>query len=414
LVVTLLRTPNGEPKYYIAVISDITERKALETQFLRAQRMESIGTLAGGIAHDLNNLLAPILMGVGLLQRLELSAQSQRILAGVERSAKRGAELVKQVLSFSRGLEGARVAVHLGHIIREVEAIMQNSFPKNITLRIDIPNTLRLVMGDPTQLSQVLLNLCVNARDAMPDGGTFTVTAQNIDLDQDNAAKHRIAPGKYVLLSASDTGCGMRQEIIDRIFEPFFTTKPPGSGTGLGLSTAMGIVRSHGGFVHVSSEIGSGSAFQIYLPAQPDATGVIADAALSESLPRGRGEMILVVDDESSILNMATQMLEIFGYRTLTAGNGTEALQLLADHRHEIALVLTDMVMPAMDGASLIATLHRDHPNMRVIATSGIVSAQRGNVVDGDVGTQHFLAKPYTADSLMKLMHRVLHDAPAN
>jgi two-component system cell cycle sensor histidine kinase/response regulator CckA len=414
LVVTLLRTPNGEPKYYIAVISDITERKALETQFLRAQRMESIGTLAGGIAHDLNNLLAPILMGVGLLQRLELSAQSQRILAGVERSAKRGAELVKQVLSFSRGLEGARVAVHLGHIIREVEAIMQNSFPKNITLRIDIPNTLRLVMGDPTQLSQVLLNLCVNARDAMPDGGTFTVTAQNIDLDQDNAAKHRIAPGKYVLLSASDTGCGMRQEIIDRIFEPFFTTKPPGSGTGLGLSTAMGIVRSHGGFVHVSSEIGSGSAFQIYLPAQPDATGIIADAALSESLPRGRGEMILVVDDESSILNMATQMLEIFGYRTLTAGNGTEALQLLADHRHEIALVLTDMVMPAMDGASLIATLHRDHPNMRVIATSGIVSAQRGNVVDGDVGTQHFLAKPYTADSLMKLMHRVLHDAPAN
>jgi two-component system cell cycle sensor histidine kinase/response regulator CckA len=403
LVVTLLRAADGEAKYFIVVITDITERKSLEAQFLRAQRMESIGTLAGGIAHDLNNLLAPILMGVGLLQRLELAAQSQKILAGIERSAKRGAELVQQVLSFSRGVEGAHVAVHLGHIVHEVEAIMQNSFPKNITLRIDIPANLRLVMGDPTQLSQVLLNLCVNARDAMPDGGTFVISARNIDLDAQFVAGHRgAAPGKYVLLSASDTGCGMRQEIIDRIFEPFFTTKPPGRGTGLGLPTAMGIVRSHGGFMHVASEAGKGSVFQIYLPAQREAEVADPVEPATESLPRGAGELILVVDDESAILNVAKQTLEMFGYRVLTAEDGNEALRLYQERSAEIALVITDMAMPTMDGTALIAALRRINANVRIVASSGIAAALP------ETGCDDFLPKPYSAGTLLSLVRKVI------
>lgn len=403
----------GVVTHLVAVERDITERKKLEDQFLRAQRMESIGTLAGGIAHDLNNLLAPILMGVELIRRLEPREDTHRLLLNMERSARRGAELVKQVLSFARGVEGARVSVHLRHIVGELESIVANTFPKNIVLESNLSRDLLLVTGDPTQLNQVLLNLAVNARDAMPSGGRLSISARNVEIDAQYAVMNRgVAAGRHVLLEVADTGAGMTREVIDRIFEPFFTTKEVGAGTGLGLSTVLGIVRSHGGFVNVYSEPGHGSVFKVYLPAQA-ATG--ADATVAEgatNLPRGAGELVLIVDDEVSILSVTRQTVEAFGYRALTAEDGAQAIGLYAQRQGEIRAILTDMMMPVMDGLALIEAVRRISPDVPVIAASGLNT--NGHMAKATaLGIQHFLAKPYTTEALLTVLHRVLAGKPS-
>jgi PAS domain S-box-containing protein len=407
---TLLRDGQGAPRSILTIDTDITERKKLEQQFLRAQRMESIGTLAGGIAHDLNNLLAPITMGVDLLKLFEPHPKSLPVIENIERSAKRGAELVKQVLSFARGVEGARVALQVRHILKEVDAIAVNTFPKSITVETSLPTELWPVLADPTQLNQVVLNLCVNARDAMPAGGRLELTASNVDIDPQYAVMNRgMVPGRHVLIQVSDTGTGMPQEIIDRIFEPFFTTKELGKGTGLGLSTVLGIVRSHGGFVNVYSEVGRGSTFKVYLPAHEADEGPVADHRVAEALPRGNGELILVVDDETSILDITKQTLVAFGYRVLTAEDGAQAISLYALQRDEVVLVLTDMMMPVMDGATLILALQRINPRVRVIAASGL----KGNhdvARASSAGVKHFLPKPYSADTLLQLVHQILRN----
>jgi PAS domain S-box-containing protein len=406
---TLLRDAAGRPKSVLAINTDVTERKKIEAQFLRAQRLESIGTLAGGIAHDLNNLLAPIVMGVELLRMRENDPGTARVIDTIDRSARRGTDLVKQVLSFARGVEGARVAVHLGHIVREIEGITQTTFPKSISFHSDIPKDIRLVQGDPTQLNQVLLNLCVNARDAMAEGGRLTIKVRDTEIDESAAAMYRetVKPGHYVCLEVSDTGCGMTPEHVERLFEPFFTTKAPGKGTGLGLSTVLGIVRSHGGFLQVQSEKGRGSTFKVYLPAQVETQTEADPVRAADSLPRGRGELVLVVDDESAIADITRQTLEAFGYRVITAGDGAEAMGLFALHRQEVALVLTDMMMPVMDGAALIAALHRISPEVRIIAASGIsADGPEGRALNA--GVRHFLAKPYTAEMLLCKINEAL------
>ncbi|MBW7896877.1 MAG: PAS domain S-box protein [Opitutaceae bacterium] len=410
---TLLRDAEGNPESVLAINTDITERKKLEQQFLRAQRMESIGTLAGGIAHDLNNLLAPIAMGVELLRLNESNPRNQPVIDNIERSAKRGADLVKQVLSFARGVEGSRVAVHLKHIIHDIEAIVKNTFPKNIRLETGVPKDLWLVLGDPTQLNQVLLNLSVNARDAMPSGGLLSIRASNIELDQQYAVMNRGVPaGRYVVLEVSDTGSGIPPEILDRIFDPFFTTKEVGKGTGLGLSTLQGIVRSHGGFVNVYSEVGRGSTFKIYLPVHETGEADPASEPDGGKLPRGQGELILVVDDETTILSVTAQTLEAFGYRALTAEDGAQAIGLFAQRRDEIAVVLTDMMMPVMDGPALVAALRRINPRVHIIAASGLNA--NGNVARASAaGVTHFLAKPYSADALLRLLAHVLRGTPS-
>ena len=406
---TLVRDEAGRPKSVLAINTDITERKKLEQQFLRAQRMESIGTLAGGIAHDLNNLLAPISMGVGLMKQFELNPRCLPILEIMERSADRGTNLVKQVLSFARGVEGSRVALEVRHMVREIESIAENTFPKNISFETKVAADLGMVMADPTQLNQVLMNLCVNARDAMPDGGRITLAASNAQIDEQYAVMNQGAtPGRYVVIRVTDTGCGMPREIIDRIFEPFFTTKELGKGTGLGLSTVMAIVRSHGGFVNVYSELGKGSVFKVHLPAQ-SAADAAADPASAPGgqLPRGNGELILVVDDEKPILEITRQTLETFGYKTLTAEDGAQAIGLYALHRNDISVVLTDMMMPVMDGPTLIAALRRISPGVRVIAASGLIA--NGNTLRAaNAGVKHFLAKPYTADAMLNLLKEVI------
>jgi PAS domain S-box-containing protein len=394
----------------VTFVLDLTERKKIEKQFLRAQRMESIGTLAGGIAHDLNNLLAPITLGVELLRLQNPDPHSLAIIDTLERSANRGVNLVKQVLSFARGVEGDRVPVHLESVVREVKDMADSTFPKNIQLVTRIPKDLWLVTADPTQLNQVVLNLCVNARDAMPEGGRLELTAQNIDIDQQYAVMNRgIAPGRYVVLQVTDTGSGIPKEIIDRIFEPFFTTKEIGKGTGLGLSTVLGIARAHGGSVNVYSEHGKGTTFKVYLPAQSE-TKLETRGESSAQLPRGNGELILVVDDEASILDITKQTLEAFGYRAIVAEDGAQAIALFALHREKVAIVLTDMMMPIMDGPALISAIFRINPNALIVAASGLNA--NGNLSRAnDQRIRYFLPKPYSADALLRILKNALSGA---
>lgn len=402
VVTALLRDQAGEPKYFITVIADITGRKQMEQQFLRAQRMESIGTLAGGIAHDLNNLLAPIMMGVELLRLGELDPKLANMIDNMERSAKRAANLVRQVLSFARGVEGVRAPLQIPPIILEVEGIVESTFPKNIVLESNLEAGLWPVVGDATQLNQVLLNLCVNARDAMPGGGRLVLRAANMVLDSHYAAMNRgVTAGNYVMVGVTDTGCGIPRDLVDRVFDPFFTTKEPGKGTGLGLSTVLGIVRSHGGFINVYSEPGKGTTFRVYLPAKAAVAASGGTRPASAKLPPGENELVLVVDDESSILNITRQTLETFGYRVLTAEDGAQAIAIYARQHRDVAVVITDMMMPTMDGSMLIAALRRIDPEVRIIAVSGLST-------NGNAEVSHFLTKPYTAETLLVLLRKVI------
>lgn len=331
---TLLRNDNGEPMHILAVHTDITSRKEYEARFLRTQRMESIGMLAGGMAHDLNNLLAPIVMGVDFLKQGLRGENETVILETIEASARRGTDLVKQVLSFARGVEGSRIEVRLDMIIREIESIVANTFPKNIRFQSEIQHGLWPVVGDPTQINQVLLNLCVNARDAMPDGGRLTLAARNAEIDEQYSGMGTgIKVGRYIALEVADEGGGIAPELLDRIYEPFFTTKEYGRGTGLGLPTALGIVRSHGGVLNAYSEPGKGSVFKIYLPACADNAADVPLVTKVDSLPRGNGQTILVVDDEGAILSITKQTLEAFGYNVLAANDGARRADLCRKSR---------------------------------------------------------------------------------
>jgi PAS domain S-box-containing protein len=399
------------PEDGVCFVLDLTERKKIEHQFLRAQRMESIGTLAGGIAHDLNNILAPIMMSISLLQDTSTDPQAAAILKTIEVSAKRGADIVRQVLSFARGIEGERVEIQPKHLLKDLECIIRDTFPKDLRLQFSVPNDTWTILGDPTQMHQILLNLCVNARDAMPEGGSLSIAVENAALDKHYAAMNLQAKaGNYVSISVTDSGTGIPPEIIEKIFEPFFTTKEVGKGTGLGLSTVIAIVKSHGGFVNVYSEPGKGTTFKVYLPAI-DAPSQAATGQRGEvSMPRGSGEMILLVDDESSLSIVASQTLEAFGYRVLCATDGADALAVYLAHRNEVAVVLTDMMMPVMDGPAMIYALRRVNPEIKIIATSGL-NANYGISKLADLRIKHFLTKPYTAETLLKTLRAVLDEA---
>ncbi|HEU4711749.1 MAG TPA: PAS domain S-box protein [Pyrinomonadaceae bacterium] len=404
---TLVRDEKGAPKSILVINTDVTENKRMEAQFLRAQRMESIGTLAGGIAHDLNNVLSPILMAIDMLQLKTTDEASKKWLDVLRTNAERGGNMVRQVLSFARGVEGERVALQPKHLIKEIVKILRETLPKSIEISFHLPTDLWIISADATQMHQVLMNLCVNARDAMPEGGSITIKAENAFVDENYARMHIEAkPGRFVMISVADTGPGMSLEIQSRIFEPFFTTKEMTKGTGLGLSTALTIVKSHGGFINVYSELHKGSQFTIYLPAL-DMPGSVEAAALQSDLPVGHGELILVVDDEESIREITRGTLEAFGYRVLTASDGTEALALYADKKNEIAVVLTDMVMPFMDGQATIRALQRMSPQVRIIAASGLGAGQKAG--EGALeGVAVFLNKPYTAEKLLKTLAQVL------
>jgi len=403
---TLVRDDAGRPKSILAINTDITEKKRLEQQFFRAQRMESIGTLAGGIAHDLNNVLAPILMSIELLRMTSRDERAQSMLSTIEISAKRGADMVKQILSFARGVEGQRVMINPRLIIEEIQHLVQDTFPKNILFQADLPANPPAFLGDHTQVHQILLNLCVNARDAMPDGGTLTVSARSITLDENYAALHASAkPGDYVMIKVADTGSGIPPQVLEKIFDPFFTTKELGKGTGLGLSTVLAIVNSHDGFLNVYSEQNNGTTFTVFFPACISASDDFGQH--EEMHPRGRGELILVVDDEAAVRSITQQTLEAFGYRALVAADGAEALSLYSQHQAEVAAVLTDMMMPVMDGPATIQVLKRMNPALKIIAASGLAN-EGGAARAAGMGVKHFLPKPYTAQSVLTTLRQAL------
>ena len=405
---TLVRDDRGEPKSILVINTDVTEKRKVEAQFLRAQRMESIGTLASGIAHDFNNLLSPILMSIQLLQLKINDEEGQRLLAMLRASAERGAGLVKQVLSFARGVEGERITLQPRHLIKEIVKILDDTLPKSIEVEFEASEDLSLVAGDATQLHQVLMNFCVNARDAMPAGGTLKIRADNVHIDENYARMNLEAkPGRFVVITIADTGMGIPPAVINRIFEPFFTTKEHGKGTGLGLSTAMGIVKGHAGFINVYSELDKGTQFKIYLPAV-DTPFSASVADLSAALPYGSGELILVVDDEIAIREITKGTLEAYGYRALTASDGTEAVALYAQHKDDIKIVLTDVMMPYMDGPLTIRALKKLNPQVKIIASSGLPENIKLGEVNGSV--KRFLPKPYTAEKLLTTLREVLSE----
>jgi len=408
---TLVRDAFGQPEAVLSINTDITERKYMEQKFLRAQRMESIGTLAGGIAHDLNNVLAPILMAVEILKDSVEDEDGRDMLDTIGDSAQRGADLIKQVLSFARGVAGKRIRLDPGHIAREIKKIVFDTFPRNIYCEVKAARDLWMVDADPTQLHQVLMNLCVNARDAMPEGGRLEILLENTVVDEVYSGMNPEAtPGPYVMLRISDTGSGMPKDVQDKIFEPFFTTKDLGKGTGLGLSTTFTIVRDHGGFINLYSELGKGTKFKVYLPASAGAGETERVAVEQTNLPRGNGELILVVDDEEGIREVAKKVLERFGYRVILARNGAEGVSTYVRNQAEIALVLTDMSMPIMDGPAMIVALKSINPDILILGCSGL--AANGNVAKATgAGVEHFVPKPYTAETLLTKLAEMLSGA---
>ena len=383
-----------------------TERRQLEEQFLRSQRMEGIGTLAGGIAHDLNNVLTPIVISAEILRDSVNDKQSHGLLDNIEKSARRGASLVRQVLTFARGVEGSRDAIDLGEVVKEIETIVANTFPKNITFSSECDADLPKVFGNRTQLEQVLLNLCVNARDAMPGGGPLEITARSCLVDESRAKRNAgVTPGDYVEVQVKDAGIGISADVIHRIFEPFFTTKQIGQGTGLGLSTALGIVRSHDGFVEVTSKPEKGSWFRVYLPALTRSPFPVPAANLALGDSRGRGELVLFVDDELAIRQTTERLLTQSGYRVILAPHGAEALSLVERYRAELAVVITDMMMPIMGGRELIANLRSTAPDLPVITVSGYDADAHVSGAE----RMHHLAKPYEAADLRGMLAKLLH-----
>jgi PAS domain S-box-containing protein len=407
---TLVRDDHGQPDSVLAIETDITEQKRLESQFLRAQRMDSLGRLASGIAHDLNNILSPILMGTALLRSEVKSPEGASLLETLAGSAQRGSDVVRQLLAFARGSEGERVPVSLGRLVREMARIIEETFPKQLTLETQVPKDIWMVRGDPTQLHQVLLNLCVNARDAMPGSGLLKLSIENVMLDEQGGELLAEGPaGPYVLLRVSDTGVGIPPEVIDRIFDPFFTTKSPETGTGLGLATVQGIVKGHDGLVRVESYPGKGTEFRVYIPALPSAKSSVTTATLA-SLPKGNGELILVIDDELSLREVTGRILTRYGYRLLAASEGSAGLALFEAHREQVRLVITDMMMPGMDGKATIQALRSNCPGLLIIASSGVATQPSLDEIKA-LNVSAFLQKPFSTQTLLNTVHQVLSGA---
>ncbi|HUL45266.1 MAG TPA: PAS domain S-box protein [Bacteroidota bacterium] len=396
----------GRITNFVAVKEDITERKALEAQLFRTQRLESLGTLAGGIAHDLNNVLSPILLAIEMLRKQHADEKSQHILSTLESSAMRGKNIIQQVLTFARGAEGTKAPMDIRHIVKEIQHISEETFPRNIHIQTSLPGGLWLVAGDLTQLHQVVMNLCVNARDAMPNGGILTIAAENMVLDEHYVQMHSEARvGPYVVVTITDTGVGIPKDIIDKIFDPFFSTKEVGKGTGLGLSTVHSIVKGHRGFTNVYSEVGRGTTFKVFLPAIPSAE--TAEAGEEGPYPMGDQEVVLIVDDEASICEITRRTLDSYGYRTMTASDGTEALAIYARNWDVIDVVLTDIMMPFVDGPALIRALRKIHPEVKIIGTSGLLDAGRIEEMS-KLELQGFLRKPYKAELLLRTISSAL------
>lgn len=404
-----VKNPSDSVARMVGVAEDISQRKELEAQFLRAQRMEAIGTLAGGLAHDLNNILAPVLMAAGLLKDRAADGQDRAMLEMMEQSSQRGAAIIRQLLTFSRGIEGEKSPVEIQRLLKEIVNIIRETFPREITLVDESVQDLWPVVADATQLHQVFVNLCVNARDAMPDGGQITLSAKNVELTALEVARRPdVKAGTYVRVTVADTGTGIPPDLLARIFDPFFTTKEIGKGTGLGLSTVLGILRSHAGFIDVQSEPSKGAAFSVYLPATNQPAVQAAESLKQERPLSGKGETILVVDDEEAIREATQRLLTGHNFKVLTAVNGQDAIMVFLENRTRVRLVLTDVMMPTMGGLALVRALQVLDPEIRCIAITGMETRKR-KAEFAALGITQVLSKPCSPRPLLEAIDRELH-----
>lgn len=402
----ILYDTDGRKAGAVVVLHDITQHRKAEQQIMRVQRLESIGTLAGGVAHDLNNTLAPILMVTALLRKRY--PDSKEMIDEVEASAKRGADMVQQLLTFAKGADGARLFIEPRHLLKEMEKIIKDTFPKSIHLKTSYGKSLHSILGDATQLFQVLLNLCVNARDAMPKGGTLTLKAETMEIAARQAGEFPEAkPGRYVVWQVTDTGMGIPPENLERIFEPFFSTKGPDKGTGLGLSTVMGIIKSHEGFIRVISKMGQGSTFSIYLPFAGGDAPVTATTIYADSSFRGNGETILVVDDDAGVRQAIRTVLTTLNFQVINAADGTEALIYAAEKRTDLHAVFCDLRMPHMDGLAFVRAIKRMSPETGIIITSGSMDQREMNEFE-KLEVDAVLTKPFTQEKMVESLRTVL------
>lgn len=401
LLVSTERIQLGSTIRVLMCLEDISEKKQLESQLLRSQRLESIGTLASGLAHDLNNVLAPIMMAVQFIKDNAEDEGMRACFQTLETCSRRGADIIRQVLMFARGVEGERILLNPKHLIQEMQRIANETFPRSIEINTHISKQPCVLLGDATQIQQVLMNLCVNARDAMPQGGALTIGLDKKELDAAGAKFHpKAKPVGYVVISVTDTGIGVPPELVDKIFDPFFTTKPLGQGTGLGLPTVLGIAESHGGFVHLETKLGAGTTFSVYIPAAPgDALGGEILGGGQEP-GKGKGEMILVVDDEPSVRKLTSAILSRNGYRTVTAADGREGFKLFEQHRQQIRLVVSDLMMPQLDGPGMLRGLKEIGAGLKSIIITGLGEENRISEAKG-AGADLILNKPFTSDQLL-------------
>ena len=406
----------GKPKAVLVIMSDITKTKKIEAQLFRLERLDSIGAFAAGMAHDLGNALAPILMAVQLLRKKVTDENSQRHLTIIQQNVKRSIDMVKRVLGFVRGGENERVTLQLQPLIYEIEKMLKGTLPKSITLEISVQESLWSALGNATQIHRLIMNLCVNARDAMPEGGRLLIAAENVDLNENaTCAIGNARPGQYVLIRVADTGTGIPAHILKNIFDPFFTTKGQDKGTGLGLAMVSAIVNDYKGFIDVTSEVGKGTEFRVYLPATEATQESQPERSSLESFS-GQGEMILVADDEAAVQEITKEVLETFGYRTLTASDGMEAVMVFSQHeammnysshKDPIRVVFIDMVMPYLNGLEAIRVIRNMNPEVKIIAMSG----PNSNVSLSDVDEALIdatLPKPYTARKLLETLAELL------
>lgn len=406
----LLHGADGTAQAILVLSEDAEELRELKEDRLRAHRHECVGTLAGGIAHDLNNVLQPVSMFLDLLRHRLPDTESREMLDAVEVNLRRATELVRQILTFSSGVRTEQRAVDIPELISEVANFIRPTFPKTIHLQVSIPENIATVIGNATQLEQVLLNFSVNARDAMPNGGRLKIEASNFHVDEKFERLHPQSKcGDYVRISVSDTGHGIPRSLRKKIFEPFFTTKGPEKGTGLGLATAAGIIRNHGGFLTLDTEEGCGSSFHAHLPASTIRANPhsVPDATPKPPQATGHGEAILLVDDESTVLKVMARSLEKSGYRVIPAEDGEKGFALYSQHQRDVSLVITDMAMPGMDGPALITALKKLNPSVKIICTSGLGSSSGKNSIS-ELGVHAILSKPCNSRIILQAIQDAL------
>ncbi len=412
----LVRDADGKPYCMAGFARDVTasnraeaERRKLESELLHARRMEAIGQLAGGVAHDFNNILTAILGSAELLRaqmdpRVTTDAARLLLLDQIQAAAQRAATLTRQMLSFSRRQARQREVLHLNQLVRELEPLLRRVIPESVEIALELTRADVRIEADPTQVEQALLNLCVNARDAMPEGGQLTVETTLVNLDEAHALTQPGArAGPHALLAVRDTGCGMSREVLEQIFEPFFTTKPAGQGTGLGLSSVQGIVDDLGGHILVSSEVGQGSRFALYIPAavaepaRAAAASPVDDAALTGN------ETVLICEDDETVCEVCSRFLRNAGYNVMTAGSAEEALAVAAKSVTRIDLLLTDVIMPGMNGHRLAETLTASQPWLRTLFISGYAGGRTGGPSDADL-----IEKPFSRRLLLRRVRATL------